>query len=259
MLNSCRPPFGTLRDGDFGLPCPSPAPPSCLNRTTRRLFAGLVALAHVVATGGNERGQTTEVTVAGADAQRAEVVELSPTAPDYFERQVVVSQETFDQRGITGRRTLGTATWKKRPGEPFVPLRISLSHPEGPTFLVAIDNGDNPALALGPAAVEIALRRVDFAFEPGDRLTLLTGNPGRRARSTRPRSSRTGGSRRPRRGRDVGRLDRPAPCEPRCGSLVLGRGNGFGCPSRSGAASGVEATTGQTGRRALCLGRRVTT
>ncbi|HEV3189740.1 MAG TPA: hypothetical protein VGY54_04540, partial [Polyangiaceae bacterium] len=47
---------------------------------------------------------------------------------------------------------------------------------EGPTFFVTIDNGDNSAIALGPAAVDIALRRIDFAFQPGEKFTLLTGN-----------------------------------------------------------------------------------
>jgi hypothetical protein len=131
-----------------------------------------------VALAASEHGQTTDLTITGADASRARSLELSATAPDYFERQVVVSQETFDQRGVTGRRTLGTATWKKGPGEPFAPLRIPLSSPEGRTLLVAIDNGDNPPLTLGPAAVDIAVRRVDFAFVPSDKLTLLTGNPG---------------------------------------------------------------------------------
>jgi hypothetical protein len=31
--------------------------------------------------------------------------------------------------------------------------------------------------SLGPAALDVAVRRVDFAFRSGDKLTLLTGNP----------------------------------------------------------------------------------
>jgi len=124
-----------------------------------------------------ERGQTTELTFAGADVPRADRLELSATAPDYFERNVVVLQDVFDRRGVTEQREIGSVTWRRAPGQPAAVVTMSLGPSRGPTFVAKIDNQDNPPLALGPATIDVAFRRVDFAFRSGDELTLLTGNP----------------------------------------------------------------------------------
>jgi hypothetical protein len=122
-----------------------------------------------------EHGQTTEVTLAGSDVPRADRLELSANAPDYFERSVVVLQDVFDRRGVTEQREIGSAVWRKEPGKPAV-VRISLAQSTAPTLVAKIDNQDNPPLALGPAVLEVAFRRVDFAFRAGDQLRLLKGN-----------------------------------------------------------------------------------
>ncbi|MGH9398814.1 MAG: hypothetical protein ACRD00_00490, partial [Thermoanaerobaculia bacterium] len=42
---------------------------------------------------------------------------------------------------------------------------------------VVFENGDNAPLLLDTAATVTAVARIDFVFQQGDRLTLLSGNP----------------------------------------------------------------------------------
>jgi hypothetical protein len=105
-----------------------------------------------------------------------EAVELTATAPDYFVRGVTVVEALRDARGPVGERVLGGATWERRPGEPPRPLRVAVSHPTQTTIEARIDDGSNSPIALGPAAVERAVRRVEFVSAPGESLYLLAGD-----------------------------------------------------------------------------------
>jgi hypothetical protein len=111
-------------------------------------------------------------------AAAADALELEASAPDYFARDVRVEEEERDARGPTGERTLGSARWERRPGERPAALRIPLARPSGarPALRAVIENGDNPSLTLGEVRLVTASSRIDFVFEPGERLFLLSGN-----------------------------------------------------------------------------------
>ncbi len=53
-----------------------------------------------------------------------------------------------------------------------------VSAPEQDAIEVEIDNGDNAPLVVTSAAVIWEVRRLDFVFEPNDRLALVRGNAG---------------------------------------------------------------------------------
>jgi hypothetical protein len=120
----------------------------------------------------------TIVQIDGA-SKRASVtaVELMANGPDYFQRQVQLREVALDQRGRAGSRWLGSAGWNKQPNEPFSPLRIPIARPAADTIEAELDNGDNAPVQVSSIALVWELRRVDFVFEPGDKLQLLYGNP----------------------------------------------------------------------------------
>jgi hypothetical protein len=122
-------------------------------------------------------GRTTVTLSNLASVREIDAIELTATAPDYFQRTVTVVEGVRDARGPTGERALGGGTWERRPGEPASPMRIGISSPSQASIEVRIDNGGNPPLTLGNATIERSVRRIDFIFGPGDSLSLLAGNP----------------------------------------------------------------------------------
>jgi len=87
-----------------------------------------------------------------------------------------VVEQTSDARGPTGERVLGSARWVKTANDPRRPLRISLAKPTQSSVTLHISDDDNAALGVASVAAEVALRRLDFVFAPGDHLMMLAGN-----------------------------------------------------------------------------------
>lgn len=110
------------------------------------------------------------------DMTEVDAIEISATAPAFFSRQVVVLEQEMDARGAAQTRTLGAASWEKRPDDPTVPLTVPIGRPTTGTIRVEIENGDNEALAIGPCAVWTSTPRIDFVFQPGEKLALVSGN-----------------------------------------------------------------------------------
>ncbi|MDQ2869986.1 MAG: DUF3999 domain-containing protein [Acidobacteriota bacterium] len=106
-----------------------------------------------------------------------DLVEVSAAGPAYFSRRAAVTEDERDARGVTDRRVLGSASWVKRAEEPAVPLAIPIGRPSAPRIEVEIENGDNAPLTLASAAVWTSAVRIDFVFQPGEKLRLAWDNP----------------------------------------------------------------------------------
>jgi hypothetical protein len=119
----------------------------------------------------------TVLAVTGLDpAKSIAAFELEITSPDYFARDVSVVEEISDERGRTGERILGSAHFVKTADEPRRPFRIALARPNKSTATIHIADDDNAPLGVAAVAADVALRRLDFLFDPGDHLMLLSGN-----------------------------------------------------------------------------------
>jgi len=119
----------------------------------------------------------TVLRITGLDPRKnIEALEVDVTTPDYFARDVSVVEQTSDARGPTGERVLGSAHWVKTANDPSRPLRISLARPTQSNVTLHIVDDDNAALGVAGVAAEVALRRLDFVFAPGDHLMMLSGN-----------------------------------------------------------------------------------
>ncbi len=123
-----------------------------------------------------ERGTKTIVRITMDPASSADLVEMSAGSPAYFSRQATVFQEDRDARGTTGRRVLGSASWIRREGDPPIPITIPITRPTQAAIEVEIENGDNAPLSISDTAVWTSSPRIDFAFVPGERLTLAWDN-----------------------------------------------------------------------------------
>ncbi len=71
----------------------------------------------------------------------------------------------------------GRSRLRRIANAPALPLTIPIARPTGRRIRVEIENGDNAPLSISGAAVWTSSPRIDFVFAPGDRLTLLSGNP----------------------------------------------------------------------------------
>jgi hypothetical protein len=119
----------------------------------------------------------TVLRISGLDpAKSVEALELEVDSPDYFARDVSVVEEVSDERGRTGERILGSAHWVKTADDPRRPLRIALARPTRSSAAIHIIDDDNAPLVVAAVAADVALRRLDFIFTPGDHLMLLSGN-----------------------------------------------------------------------------------
>ncbi|MET0592064.1 MAG: hypothetical protein ABW133_05155, partial [Polyangiaceae bacterium] len=123
------------------------------------------------------KGKTTRVHLQGlTDEKSLEAIELEIAAPAYFTRQVTFLEPTSDDRGATAPRPLGTMRLVKTADQPTARFRIPVMSPLRPNIEMVIDDGDNAPLEIASVAAEVARRRLNFVFEPGDELTLLSGN-----------------------------------------------------------------------------------
>lgn len=107
-----------------------------------------------------------------------DAIELTATAPDYFERAIEVTEAVSDARGEIGQRTLARTVWKRSPGSTQAQLSLAIDPPSQSELTVNIDDADNAPLTLSDIAAQLSQRRIDFAFAPSDRLSLYWLNPG---------------------------------------------------------------------------------
>lgn len=135
---------------------------------TRRLAVGFAV---------SGAGSRTFAVVGPFEARRRIfAIELEGRGPDYFRREVTVTEDLRDNRGSIGRVRLGSAFWERLPGTEMSRLRIAISRPSQKELRVEVENGDNPALTISRVLLFEELRRIDFLFLAGDSLTLLYGN-----------------------------------------------------------------------------------
>jgi hypothetical protein len=101
-------------------------------------------------------------------------LELSASAPTYFRRPLEVYEVLNDERGPTTRRTLGSGVWEKRPEAAAADFRIEIAAATGVEMFVEFDDGDNAPVSLSGVTGVLSRSRVDFLFNPGDALFLLS-------------------------------------------------------------------------------------
>lgn len=133
---------------------------------------------HPVASRVSTRETKTVVELTGLrDVETVDTVEITALAPAYFSRQAVVLEQLIDDRGAAGTRVLGAAAWEKRENEPSALLSIPIARPTSSRIRLEIENGDNAPILIGRTAVWTSVPRIDFVFSPGEKLTLVSGNP----------------------------------------------------------------------------------
>jgi hypothetical protein len=131
-----------------------------------------------VATRVSQKGTATIVEISDLDpAQPPDAVTLWASDPEYFSRDVAVVETPHDGRGAGENRVLAAARWDRRPGEKSRPITIPIAPPLEKSLRIEIQNGENAPIAITNASIEIPFVRIDFVFEPGEDLTLVTDNP----------------------------------------------------------------------------------
>ena len=122
----------------------------------------------------------TSLHIDAIEQERAylEAIELEVKSPEYFERDVHVFEQLFDARGKTNLRPIGSAHWVKAADRPARPFRVAISAPQGPHLTIQISDGDNVPLEVTSLSAEKSRRRVNFVFDAGDELRMLSGNDG---------------------------------------------------------------------------------
>jgi len=125
-----------------------------------------------------QSGTRTVVTVSRLDPARPpDALTLFASAPDYFSRDVTVIAPTRNGRPSSGDRVLGSSHWQRLPEEPSRPVTIALAPADSGWLRAEIENGDNAPLAIDKADIQVPFVRIDFVFQPGDKLSLLSDNP----------------------------------------------------------------------------------
>ena len=102
---------------------------------------------------------------------------LTSTTP-LFQRQVRIHEKMTDRNGGTYDHVLATEDWSRTP-EPGMPetKTITLSDRIGSdTLWIETDNGDNPAIALGPVQAIHPVMRLVFKVAETGGFTLVYGN-----------------------------------------------------------------------------------
>jgi hypothetical protein len=125
-----------------------------------------------------QSGTQTNVTVSRLDpAQPPDALTLFASSPDYFSRDVTVVAPTRNGRSSSGDRVLGSSHWQRLPGEPSRPVTIALASSDSGWLRAEIENGDNAPLTIDKAEIQVPFVRIDFVFQPGEKLSLLSDNP----------------------------------------------------------------------------------
>jgi hypothetical protein len=123
-------------------------------------------------------GRVTRTRATGFDPKGSvSSIELRASSPPYFRREVAVYEPGQENRSPTERRLLGQSSWEHRPGDPPALVSIPLAQPTEPEVIIEIEHGDNPPLVLSNARVQVSRARIDFLFERGDKLFLLSDHP----------------------------------------------------------------------------------
>jgi len=97
-----------------------------------------------------------------------------------FEREMLLWEETADDRGDKFHRELGHAAWKKVPGGTTQEFAIHLNvAPRNGTVFLETDNGDNPAIKLRDFRGHYPVSRVVFtaASDSTQPIWIYYGNP----------------------------------------------------------------------------------
>jgi len=97
-----------------------------------------------------------------------------------FEREMLLWEETADDRGDKFHRELGHAAWKKVPGGTAQEFAIHLNvAPRSGTLFLETDNGDNPAIKLRDFRGHYPVSRVVFtaASDSTQPIWIYYGNP----------------------------------------------------------------------------------
>ena len=97
-----------------------------------------------------------------------------------FEREMLLWEETADDRGDKFHRELGHAAWKKVPGRTTQEFAIHLNvAPRNGTVFLETDNGDNPAIKLRDFRGHYPVSRVVFtaASDSTQPIWIYYGNP----------------------------------------------------------------------------------
>jgi hypothetical protein len=123
-------------------------------------------------------GGVTSLHIEGIERDTAhlEAIELEITSPEYFERDVVVFEQLYDPRGKSHSRQIGSAHFVKAAGRLPAPFRVAITEHHGPHLTIQIADGDNLPLVVTSVSAEKSRRRVNFVFDSGDELRLLSGN-----------------------------------------------------------------------------------
>ena len=101
------------------------------------------------------------------------------TVTPLFSRQFRVYENVTDPDGRTRDFTLANGAWSRTP-EPGVPDSRVLEldgRPQTDTLWLETDNGDNPAITLGPVRAVYSVVRLVFKVADTDGYTLAYGNP----------------------------------------------------------------------------------
>jgi hypothetical protein len=123
------------------------------------------------------KGNETHIALDGLQTEKAlQAIELEIAAPEYFTRQITVYERTTDERGTKAPRLIGSMRLVKTAEAPTSRFRIPIAEPERPNLEIVVDDGDNAPLVVQTATAEVARRRLNFIFETGDDLKLLSGN-----------------------------------------------------------------------------------
>jgi hypothetical protein len=109
---------------------------------------------------------------------RLPITQLScETKAALFQREARVFEEMTDSRGERYPRTLGSASWMRKPDAKAVRFSVALTTPpQTETLLLEIDNGENPALELEKFQAALPVVRVLFKAPPGVTTELCYGN-----------------------------------------------------------------------------------
>jgi hypothetical protein len=119
----------------------------------------------------------TLVHVTGLDpSSHLIALEIEATSPEYFSRDVRVIEPIVDPRGPAGERTLGSGRFVKTEEARRAPLRVEVAEPAGTSVTLEVGDGDNAPLEVAAVSADLTRRRVNFVFQPGERLTLVSGN-----------------------------------------------------------------------------------
>lgn len=99
------------------------------------------------------------------------------TEAPLFKREVRISEDVADERGVTYTSGLGSASWVRTPGQKTGKLIMPFSRSPGTDqVLLEMDNGDNPPLELKDIQLWYPLTRVLFKASTGSDLFLYYAN-----------------------------------------------------------------------------------